>query len=260
MIDINHPANWKFESPTAPGWHNVVSPHNSALQRLSVFRLNLSPGDSHELRHDTLELNLGVVSGTLRLTFNGTDHRLGCRDSVYLIPGDRVTVTAEPGEPVVAFAGAAPFHAVGASYVRRYDPDLPLGAVHQIHGEAPFRREVFMTVDQDTPASSMINGFTWGDSGAWTSWPPHEHTEHLEEVYCYFDLPSPRFALHLCSRKPATVEFVHPVHTGDCVIIPEGYHPTVAMPGSSSSYFWLMAAHRPASRRYDLAVSDPAFV
>lgn len=258
MNDMNHPRNWKYESPSAPGWHLVVGPDDSALQLLRVYRLNLLPGDSHRLTDDELELNLGVISGKLDLVLNGETCTLGAKDSVYLAAGDAATVTAGL-EPVLAFAGGAPYRGTGSSYVRLFDANLPLGAIHQIHGKAPFRREVFMTVDADTPVSSMINGFTWGDSGAWTSWPPHEHTQHLEEVYCYYDLPAPTFALHLASRKPATVEFVHPVHTGDCVIIPEGYHPTVAMPGASSSYFWLMAAHRPSSRRYDLAVSDPAF-
>jgi 5-deoxy-glucuronate isomerase len=90
----------------------------------------------------------------------------------------------------------------------------------------------------------------------WTSWPPHQHTEDLEEVYCYFDLPTPRFALHLSSRTPGIIEAVHPVSTGDFVIIPEGYHPTVGSPGGRSSYFWIMVAHRKESRSYELAKAD----
>ncbi|MFW6327034.1 MAG: 5-deoxy-glucuronate isomerase, partial [Bacteroidota bacterium] len=91
------------------------------------------------------------------------------------------------------------------------------------------------------------------------SWPPHQHTKDLEEVYCYFDIPKPRFALHLASRKPGEVEAVHPVSTGDCVVVPEGYHPTVGAPGTKSCYFWIMAAYSQQSRRYDLAVNDPNY-
>lgn len=256
---MHDPRNWKYQSPASPGWHLVVDPGNSALQLLRVYRLNLGPGDTRTIHDPELELNLGVIAGELEVTLNGRSERLGKKGSVYLTPGDAVEVCAG-GDGAVAFAGGAPYSGVGSSFIRPFEADMPLGAIHQIHGQAPFRREVFMTIDPDTPASLMINGFTWGDPGGWTSWPPHQHTEHLEEVYCYFDLPAPRFALHLCSRKPSMVEYVHPVSTGDVVIIPEGYHPTVAAPGMSSSYFWLMAAHRPASRRYDLAVSDPAFL
>jgi 5-deoxy-D-glucuronate isomerase len=41
------------------------------------------------------------------------------------------------------------------------------------------------------------------------------------------------------------------------VLVPRGYHPTVAMPGVRSTYFWVMSAFSRASRRYDLAVNDP---
>jgi 5-deoxy-glucuronate isomerase len=116
-----------------------------------------------------------------------------------------------------------------------------------------------MTVGQTDEASRLICGITSGDEGMWTSWPPHQHTKDLEEVYCYFDIPKPKFALHLSSRESGKVEFVHPVSTGDCVIIPEGYHPTVGMPGVKSCYFWVMVAHTGQSRRYDLAVNDPEF-
>lgn len=113
-----------------------------------------------------------------------------------------------------------------------------------------------MTLNQETPASRMINGLTWGAPGMWTSWPPHQHSADLEEVYCYFDLAPPEFALHLSSRSPGVIEAVHPVSTGDFVIIPEGYHPTVGSPGARSSYFWIMVAHRRESRSYELAKAD----
>jgi 5-deoxy-glucuronate isomerase len=111
-------------------------------------------------------------------------------------------------------------------------------------------------LNQETPASRLINGFTWGAPGMWTSWPPHQHSAHLEEVYCYFDIPAPQFALHISSRNAGEVEAVHPVRTGSCVVIPEGYHPTVGTPGVRSSYFWVMGAHSQESRRYDLAKAD----
>lgn len=256
--DPYHPANWKFSSPTAPGLHTVISPANSPLRRTWVFRLNLAAGDEYTLGSPELELNLGIVAGRVRVELAGASHTLGRKDSFYLAGGDSARIEALEG-PVMAYVGGARYAGVGSSFVRRFDPQLPLGTVRQVHGQAPYRRDVFMTLDQQTPASAMINGFTFGDAGAWTSWPPHEHSAHLEEVYCYFDLDEPSFALHLSSRRSGTVEFVHPVHTGDCVIVPEGYHPTVGMPGCASSYFWIMAAHRPSSRRYDLAINDPAF-
>jgi 5-deoxy-glucuronate isomerase len=255
--DLNHPANWKYSSPVEPGLHTVVSPGNSACKVTWIFRLNLLQGQQHILSHDELELNGVVIAGAASLTHEGESVRLAKCDSFYLPAGNTVALSAE--EDVAILLGGGPYEGEGRFFVRPLDLSLPLGEIHQVHGEPPYRREVFMTVNPETPASRLICGLTWGDDGRWTSWPPHQHTRDLEEVYCFFDIPAPQFALHLCSRQPGSVEAVHPVSTGDCVAIPEGYHPTVGMPGVRSTYFWVMVAHSRSSRRYDLAVNDPSF-
>ncbi|MFP4431427.1 MAG: 5-deoxy-glucuronate isomerase [Spirochaetaceae bacterium] len=272
--DPNHPETWKFTSPEQPGLHLVISPENSACRKTWIYRLNLRKGSHHRLDANTLnvpgapeglELNAMIASGSVRIDPAPTEateaeaqpRTLERLDSWYQTPADGVTVEAL--KDAMLYVGGAPYTGKGSFYLRPYDSSLPLGEIRQVHGKPPYRRDVFMTVDQETEASTMINGITWGDDGGWTSWPPHEHTEHLEEVYCYFDIPAPRYALHFASRKPAMVEAIHRVSTGDCVIVPEGYHPTAACPGTRSCYFWVMAAHRPESRRYDLAVPDPAF-
>jgi len=214
----------------------------------------MAPSDTYELTHETLELNGGIVQGSLRVEHDGKNELLEKMDSLYLPAKDKAVLTAI--DEVVIFLGGGPYEGIGSFFIRKFDADLPLGDIHQLHGEPPYQRHVFMTLNEEVPASRMINGFTWGDYGKWTSWPPHQHSADLEEVYCYFDLPSPQFALHLSSRVPRVVEAAHPVSTGDFVVIPEGYHPTVSMPGTRSSYFWIMVAHRQESRSYHLAKAD----
>ena len=249
-----HPREWKYPSPTEPGLHTVVSPENSVCKVTWAFRLNLPEGESYELSEDSLELNAVVISGEIRVGGSTIDTALRKRDSFYLPAGKTVVIRAK--KEAVLFIGGGPYEGVGEFFLRPFDGEMPLGEIHQIHGEPPYEREVFMTLNQETPASRMINGLTWGAPGMWTSWPPHQHSADLEEVYCYFDLAPPEFALHLSSRSPGVIEAVHPVSTGDFVIIPEGYHPTVGSPGARSSYFWIMVAHRRESRSYELAKAD----
>jgi 5-deoxy-glucuronate isomerase len=253
-MSYDDPKNWCYTSPETRGMHLVVSPENSALQVTSVYRLNLAHGARHSLGDATQELNAAVIDGKVSVSGDAGSGELSRLDSLYLPAGAEATLQAE--RDAVLFVGAAPYEGVGEPFLRIYEPDMPLGEIHQIHGEPPYEREVFMVLNQETPASRMINGFTWGAPGMWTSWPPHQHSSHLEEVYCYFDIPAPQFALHISSRKPGEVEAVHPVRTGNFVVIPEGYHPTVGTPGVRSSYFWVMGAHSPESRRYDLAQAD----
>ena len=65
--------------------------------------------------------------------------------------------------------------------------------------------------------------------------------------------------MHLSYTKPGVPEAAHFVSTGDCVIAPRGFHPTVAIPGMQNSYFWVLAAKSRKSRRYDLAISDSSY-
>ncbi len=253
-VSLKEPSAWKYSSPSTPGFHVVVTPENSVLKATWIYRLNLLAGDSYLLDPNKQEMNIGCFKGEGSLQHTTGSHEFSKLDSFYIPGGDSAEIKAT--SDCSFFIGGAPYEDTGSFFFRRFDPNLPLGEIHQIHGEPPFEREVFMTLNQETPASRMINGFTWGDYGAWTSWPPHQHTADLEEVYCYYDLPEPKFALHLSSRKREIIEAVHPVSSGDCVIVPEGYHPTVGAPGCRSSYFWVMTAFSSQSRRYDLAKAD----
>ena len=255
--DLSNPANWKYASPSQPGLHEVINPDNSPCKVTWVYRLNLPARQSHAWRLDDREMNAAVIGGRCRVEAAGQTHELNRLDSFYVPGGVKATITAL--EDLVLFIGAGPFEGEGAFFIRRLDLDLPLGEIHQIHGKEPYEREVFMTINQEVPGSRLICGFTWGRDGKWTSWPPHQHSKDLEEVYCYFDLPAPQFALHAGYTEPGVPQVVHVVSTGDMVAIPEGYHPTCGCPGARSTYFWIMVAHSRESRRYDLAINDPNF-
>ena len=257
MKDLSNPKNWKYTSTDKEGFHVIVDPDNSACNVTWIYRLNLSKGKKHTLSNGNLELNGMIFKGKATVEHKSGSTGLNVRDSMYLPAGESLIITAV--EDMNMFIGGGPYEGEGEFFVRKYDLSLPLGEIHQIHGKPPYQREVFMTVNQETPGSRIICGITESEEGKWTSWPPHQHTNDLEEVYCYFDIPKPSFALHLASREPGKIEAVHPVSEGDCVIVPEGYHPTVGMPGAKSTYFWVMVAHSKESRRYDLAIDDPNF-
>lgn len=260
MHDTNqklHPSQWKYTSPDDEGLHEVISPENSSCQLIWIFRLNLAKNSEYLLKNNSLELNGLIVSGKVEIYHDLNSNNMQKLDSFYLPAKDELTIHAK--ENCIIFIGGSLYEEKGNFYTRKYDPSLPLGRIRQVHGKTPYKRDVFLTVSDQDEASRLICGITIGEPGLWTSWPPHQHTKDLEETYCFFDIPKPQSAFHYSSRKSGEFEFIHPVSSGDCVIIPEGYHPTCGMPGVKSCYFWVMAAHRPEGRRYDLAVDDTAF-
>ena len=251
----NEPHEWLYRSSSDEGLHEIISPDNSACRQTWIWRLNLSDNSVHQWYDGEREISAAVIQGRLRITGDDIDETLGRFDSFYLPAGKELVINAL--EPAMLYIGGAPYEGRGSFFTRKCDLEMPLGEIHQVHGKPPYERHVFMCINQEAAGSRLITGLTWGNDGAWTSWPPHQHTQDLEEVYCYFDIPEPMKVLHLGYRKPGELEAIHAVSTGDCVVVPEGYHPTVAMPGVRSAYFWVMTAHRPESRRYDLAINDP---
>jgi 5-deoxy-glucuronate isomerase len=257
MKQIDHPSQWKYSSPEEEGFHEIIAPENSACKITWIYRLNLSENSEYLLRNDELELNGVVINGAVKTGYGSESYDLDSFDSFYLPAKENLIITAKEASSI--FIAGSIYENKGRFFTRKYDLSLPLGDIHQIHGKPPYQREVIMTLAQQDEGSRLICGITTGEPGLWTSWPPHQHTNDLEEVYCYFDIPKPQSAFHFASRIPGEFEHIHPVSTGDCVIVPEGYHPTCGMPGVKSCYFWVMAAHKPESRRYDLAVNDPNF-
>ncbi|MBD3320696.1 MAG: myo-inositol catabolism protein, partial [Chitinivibrionales bacterium] len=237
--------------------HTIITPENSACTCTWFFRLNLENHGEHVLYNEDLELSVGIIDGTLEIACENSTSRLSKLDSFYVPARTEVYVRSVGGS--ICYIGGSLYENTGDFFVRKHDPDRASGEINQVHGTPPFRRSVYMAVNQEMPASRLITGFTRGDPGAWTSWPPHQHERDLEEIYAYFDIPAPKFVLHLAYETPGHPDTVFPVSSGDCVLIPKGYHPTVAMPGVRSTYFWVMSAFSHDSRSYDRAVPDPAF-
>ena len=73
---------------------------------------------------------------------------------------------------------------------------------------------------------------------------PVEHAAMLEEIYVFVDMPEPSFGLQLVYTDGISAAEVEVVRDGDAVLLPEGYHPNVAIPGAALNFVWIMAAHR----------------
>ena len=90
--------------------------------------------------------------------------------------------------------------------------------------------------------------------GNWTSFPPHEHQDMLEEAYLYIDMPAPQWGIQMVYTSAETPEFVHIVRDGDAVLMPAGYHPNVAAPGHAINFIWMMAAREVEDRNREVAL------
>ena len=249
---------WKISSDERSGFHCIAGPEKGNTKSLWIYRLNLEKDQEFTFTDPDREFSFATIRGIATLEHKKDKFTLHKLDSFYLPSDDTVTIQAHTN--CVFYIGAAVDEGYGQFFFHPFNPELKIGEIRQVHGQPPYRRDVYMTLGPEKEASRLICGFTWSDQGGWSSWPPHQHEKDLEEAYCYFDMDPPGFGIHLSYMETGKPTHCHIVQTGDFILAPLGYHPTVASPAVKNCYFWILGAHSHASRRYDLAVNDPAYV
>ena len=241
------------------GRRHSVTPENSAMKHLvygriildnEVPRVSFSTGGS--------EAGLICLSGDCEITVEGQTHIISRYDSIYIPRDTDVVIETEAAVDLVECAAEVdkkyPLQVVRYADVEK-DNSLKFKT-----GGASTTRTVNITLGKNVEAGRILAGFTTSEPGHWTSWPPHEHAEMLEELYVYYDMPAPAFGVQFVYTNPDEPEFVGVVREGDAVIMPRGFHPNVSVPGHPINFVWLMAAHREVDdRQFGVVTVQPGF-
>jgi len=168
-------------------------------------------------------------------------------DAIYIPRESEIEVSTTGGcdlaEVSAPVAKRYPIKFVSYKEVRQ-NPKL-----HLIAGKPPAERDLNVLIGANVEAGRIMAGVTFSTPGNWTSWPPHEHSKLLEEAYLFIDMPSPSFGVQFVYTDPNKPELVQVVREGDCVLMPQGYHPNVAAPGGQINFLWMMAAIREGEDR-----------
>jgi 5-deoxy-glucuronate isomerase len=237
-----------------------LAPGNGAVRHLHYGRIILDGGEA-ALAFATGDLETGLIClrGKAEVEVDGQRFATVPYDAVYAPRGSQVRVTpategcdfAEIAAPV---EGAYPVQFVSFANVRE-NP-----ALHFQAGGPNNTRDLNIVIGKNVEAGRILAGVTFSEPGNWTSWPPHEHGATLEEAYVYINMPAPAWGIQLVYTNPQDPELAVIVREGDCVVMPEGYHPNVAAPGSSIGFLWIMAAHREvADREFGVVNVQPEY-
>ena len=241
------------------GRHISVTPANSVMAYLHYGRIILAPDEPRvAFATEGRETALLSMRGACSITVDGTRYDIGLHDAIYIPRGSAVVVETTGEVDLVECAadvsGDYPLQVVRYADLAK-DPKLKFRA-----GGDATSRDLNIVIGDNVRAGRILVGFTKSLPGNWTSWPPHEHTAMLEEVYVYFDMPAPAFGIQLVYTRPEAPEFVTLVRDGDAVLMPAGYHPNVAAPGHGINFIWMMAAHREVEdRQFGVVNVQPGF-
>ncbi len=237
---------WHFLIAPMARYQKVVHPGNAPLCYLVVERLRLAPGDVWRRAADGHEGIVVPLVGDGQLTV-GDFRAILHRENVFEEPpaaaffprGAPADVAAETAlEAVVitapAIQAAEPFaitqQAVSVSSV----------------GTANWQRDVRMILGPNAPATRLIVGETVNPPGNWSGMPPHKHDEDtadespLEEIY-YFRVAPPGGYVVQQIYDADGLFHAYRVADESVVVLPRGYHPTVAAPGTTGYYLWALA-------------------
>lgn len=227
-----------------------LRPGSSPLQHLHYGRIILDSADS-PIRFTNTGQETGLVCLGGRASVETVEQRfeLGIYDALYVPRDAGIEVRAftaqgcDLAEISAPVENQYPLKFVRFEEVQR-DPGL-----HFKTGEANCRRDLNILVGKNVQAGRIVVGVTFSEPGNWTSWPPHEHAELLEEAYLFVAMPPPAWGIQLVYTDPKIPEVAVAVREGDCVVMPRGYHPNVSAPGTCINFLWMMAARREGKDR-----------
>jgi 5-deoxy-glucuronate isomerase len=238
----------------------AVAPGRTATRFLHYGRIILD-GGSKPLHFDVGERETAFIGlkGGATVKVEGKELAVGVYDALY-VPRDSAVVV-EPGRDGCDLAEIA------APVVKRYplqhvkyadvqkEPTL-----HFKTGGPTSQRTLNILVGKNVEAGRVVAGVTFIEPGNWASWPPHEHSGMLEEAYLYVAMPEPAWGVQFVYTDPKNPELVVVVREGDCIVMPQGYHPNVASPGGSVGFLWMMAAHRETlDRQFGVVTVQPEY-
>ena len=220
-----------------------VNPQNSASRNLFYGRIRIEQdGESISFGTGTHETGLICLSGSASIGTDKGEFKLKRYDALYVPRDSNITVSTIDGCDLAEISSPVenryPLQHVIFEEIRKDS------ALHFIAGKPPTERDLNILLGKNVQAGRIMAGVTFSSDGNWTSFPPHEHHDMLEEAYLYIDMPAPQWGIQLVYTNLDEPELVQVVHEGDVVIMPKGYHPNVAAPGGSINFLWMMAANR----------------
>ena len=248
--------------PTAD--HGVlvdVDPAKAGWTYVSFRAVRLAPGERYQDQTGGREVALVPIEGAGRVEVDGEAfdlRRPGVFEALpsvlYMPPGKAFTVVAESTFEFTL--GGAP--AEGRYPLRLFRPDEMRV---EMRGGANAYRQVSHVLGPHLPAERLYLFEVYTPSGFWSGWPPHRHdgeggSAYVEETYYYKVQPRHGWGVHRNYTRDGELDELLLVRDGDLVLVPRGFHPVAAPPGSNLYYLNYMAGELLDEERATPPVDD----
>jgi 5-deoxy-glucuronate isomerase len=251
---------------TQSGTQVALTARRAGWEYVGFAVRQIAAGDVWSGRTGRNEVCLVLLSGLASATWSPgrpKSVRLGPRrdvfseypHAIYLPPGTafelratRVTEIAECSSPTS----------------RRFPARVifPSDCGFEVRGGGNATRQIIDILPPSADADRLLVCEVLTPAGNWSSYPPHKHDRHappleadLEETYYYRFSGPDGYGLQRLYTADGRSDQVLRVVDGDLVLIREGYHPFVAVPGFHAYYLNVLAG----SFRSMAATDDPRY-
>ncbi|MBI3962688.1 MAG: 5-deoxy-glucuronate isomerase [Deinococcus sp.] len=257
-----NPLSLRVRKPLGDGLTPLVRPGEGGIRELTLYHLQLQPGQRHRHRAQGLETGIVVLSGHCNFSAGRVQwESMGRRAQVFDGPACAAYV---PSGQDFEIEGVTPLRVIIASAPSTAAGDVVLVRPEQVQvhdrGKGSMRRAVHDIIMQNVPAQKLLLGETFNSPGQWSSYPPHKHDQEgpdevqAEEVYFFVTNPPQGFGLQWIYTAEGDIDQAYAVRSGDVTLLPRGYHPVAAAPGYQLYYLWAMSG----TKRVMLPKDDPA--
>jgi len=227
-------------TPESAGWEHVG---------FSVYRLE--PGQTLSLNADSRERCLVPVVGAFSAQVDEqTFASVGGRQDLFsreltshLYVPEHASVELVAQTPLELAVCSAPG---GLGLPARLITPEQQG--QSVRGQGTNTRYINDILPDTQPASGLLVVEVYTPAGHWSSYPPHKHCvdnmpheSALEETYYHRIQPESGFAFQRVYTDDRRIDETMAVENGDCVMVPEGYHPVGAAHGYDIYYLNVMA-------------------
>ena len=243
--------NFKKRYEKNIGYTPICRIGECSLKRLEFGILELEAGGTLEFDTMDKETAFIMLEGHCSVRFGDTCwDNVGNRTTVFenrraecfYMPREQ-TLRIEALDHIKIAVCATPVEEKTAPQLIREDQVLL-----RLLGEVPFQRETSFIVDERSNAKLLTVGEAYVTEGNWAGFPPHKHDVDnmpaecvAEEIYYFLFDPRQGFAVQCLYTSGGELDESYRVKNDELVEFPYGYHTTVATPGYSTYFLWMMA-------------------
>lgn len=248
------------------GTQVALTPRRAGWDYVGFAVRQIAAGDAWSGRTGRNETCLVLLSGLASVTWSPGQQKsvqLGPRrdvfsdypHAIYLPPGTAFELCATRLTEIAECRSPAS---------RRFPARVitPSDCGFEVRGGGNATRQIIDILPPSAEADRLLVCEVLTPAGNWSSYPPHKHDRHappveadLEETYYYRFSGPDGYGLQRLYTADGRSDQVLRVGDGDLVLVREGYHPFVAVPGFDAYYLNTLAG----SFRSMAATDDPRY-